>query len=173
MGFEFYERRKANRPSIGTFAANEGGPGYASTASRGYYLGLFRPMAERRDIVIVDQRGTGTSGAIRCPELQQATLPWVKAVTACGQQLGKRSDTYTTAYAADDTAAVLDALGIDTDRSLRRLVRHVLGADLRAPVPRPRTHSDPRRVLSSVRTGPLVARHQPSHPERAQARLLS
>ncbi len=113
VGFEFYKRKRPQRPSLGTLVGNEGGPGYPSTGSRSYYLGLFRPMSNRHDILLVDQRGTGTSGVLRCPELQRATLPWVKAVTACGEQLGKRSAIYSTAYAADDLAAVLDSLKMD------------------------------------------------------------
>lgn len=112
VGFEFYQRKQPQRPSLGTLVGSEGGPGYPSTASRGYYLGLFRPMSNRHDILLVDQRGTGTSGVLRCRELQRATLPWVKAVTACGEQLGKRSAIYSTAYAADDLAAVLDSLDV-------------------------------------------------------------
>lgn len=93
--------------------AQEGGPGYPSTGSRGYYLRLFAPLAEHRDLLLVDQRGTGTSDPIDCEPLQRGVGPYVKAVGDCGEQLGPRADTYGTAYAVDDTAAVLDALGID------------------------------------------------------------
>ena len=36
-----------------------------------------------------------------------------ESVTECGKVLGARADTYSTAYAADDTASVLDALDIE------------------------------------------------------------
>ena len=112
VGFELYRRKDKTRQSLGTLVAQEGGPGYPSTASRGYYLGLFRPMADRHDVLLVDIRGTGTSGALLCRPLQRGTKPYLKAVAACGKQLGKRADTYGTAYGADDMALVLDALGI-------------------------------------------------------------
>ena len=48
----------------------EGGPGYSSTGTRDAYLNIFEPLRDRRDILIVDKRGTGTSGAIDCPEIQ-------------------------------------------------------------------------------------------------------
>ena len=67
----------------------------------------------RHDVLLVDERGTGTSGVIRCKPLQHGTLPYEEAVAACGRQLGERADTYGTAYAADDLALVLDALGRD------------------------------------------------------------
>ncbi len=113
VGFELYRRHDRSRPSLGTLVAHEGGPGYPSTGSRGYYLGLFRPLADRHDVLLVDKRGTGTSGALMCEPLQRGTMPYVKAVAACGKQLGERADTYGTAYGADDMAQVLDALGID------------------------------------------------------------
>jgi len=114
VGFELYPHRNGTRPARETIVANEGGPGYPSTGSRDYYLGLFRPLLRRHDLLLVDQRGTGTSQAVVCKPLQHGTLPYVRAVTACGRQFGARADTYTTAYAANDLAAVLDALHIPT-----------------------------------------------------------
>ena len=64
-------------------------------------------------MLLVDERGTGVSGVIRCKPLQHGTLGYEEAVAACGAQLGERNDTYGTAYAADDMALVLDALGIE------------------------------------------------------------
>ena len=114
VGFELYPHRDRARPALETIVANEGGPGYPSTGSRDYYLGLFRPLLRRHDLLLVDQRGTGTSQVVVCKPLQHGTMPYVQAVTACGKQLGARADTYTSAYAANDLAAVLDALHIPT-----------------------------------------------------------
>jgi pimeloyl-ACP methyl ester carboxylesterase len=112
VGFEWYPRSNKKRPSQGTLVGHEGGPGYPSTGSRGYFLGLFEPMSDRHDVLLVDQRGTGTSDPIRCTPLQRGARPYVQAVADCGEFLGARADTYSTAYAADDTAAVMDALRI-------------------------------------------------------------
>jgi pimeloyl-ACP methyl ester carboxylesterase len=117
IGYERYPRSDESRPPRGTIVAVEGGPGYATTASRDYYLGLFRPMMDRRDLLLVDLRGTGTSEPIDCRPLQDLRLPdydrWPAAVGRCGRQLGTASDLYGTANAADDLADVLDALGIE------------------------------------------------------------
>ncbi len=113
VGFELYTRKAESRPSLGTLVAHEGGPGYPTTGSRDYYLDLYAPLMRRHDVLLVDERGTGTSGVIRCKPLQHGTLPYEQAVAACGRQLGARADTYGTAYAADDLALVLDALGRD------------------------------------------------------------
>ncbi|MEW6059778.1 MAG: alpha/beta fold hydrolase [Actinomycetota bacterium] len=117
IGYERYPRSDRTLPALETIVAIEGGPGYATTASRDYYLDLFRPLMDRHDLLLVDLRGTGTSEPIDCQPLQSLRLPeydrWVKAVGRCGRQLGDASDLYGTANAADDLADVLDALGID------------------------------------------------------------
>ena len=116
IGYERYPRTDRSSPPLGTIVAIEGGPGFATTASRYYYLGLFRPLMDHRSLLLVDLRGTGTSQPIDCEPLQRLRLPqydrWVQAVGRCGHQLGPASDLYGTANAADDLADVLDALGI-------------------------------------------------------------
>ena len=117
IGYERYPHTDTAAAPRETIVAVEGGPGYATTASRGSYLGLFRPMLALHDLLLVDLRGTGTSEPIDCRPLQDLRLPdydrWVQAVGRCGRQLGPASDLYGTANAADDLADVLDALAID------------------------------------------------------------
>ena len=108
--FELYPHT-AEGPSAGTLVATEGGPGYPATESREDYLALFEPLRATRDVVLMDNRGTGKSGAIDCPQLQDAAEWTVELVGACGDSLGERSALYSTAYAADDLAAILEALG--------------------------------------------------------------
>jgi pimeloyl-ACP methyl ester carboxylesterase len=117
IGYERYPRTDRALPALEPIVAIEGGPGYPTTESRDYYLGLFRPIMDRHDLLLIDLRGTGTSGPIDCRLLQSLRPPqyaslWVKAVGICGRQLGRASDLYGTANAADDVADVLDALGI-------------------------------------------------------------
>jgi pimeloyl-ACP methyl ester carboxylesterase len=90
----------------------EGGPGYPSTLSRDGYLDLFAPLRDRRDMLLVDQRGTGKSGALDCPLLQRESTALGPGIRDCGAQLGNRAYLYGSALAADDLAAILDALGI-------------------------------------------------------------
>lgn len=112
IGFELYRHTDRSKPKLGTIVATEGGPGYSTTASRSYYLGLFRPMLDRRNLLLVDNRGTGRSEPILCQPLQSYEGDYVEAVGKCGRQLGDASDLYGTGNAADDLAAVLDHLGI-------------------------------------------------------------
>jgi len=107
--FEFYPHTAPGKP-VGTLVATEGGPGYPATLSRDDYLALFKPLREARDVVIMDNRGTGKSGALDCRELQTAEKWTVENVAGCGERLGSRAPLYGTANAADDLAAILEAL---------------------------------------------------------------
>lgn len=112
IGFEYYPRRDLADPSIGTILPQEGGPGYSSTGTRDYYLEIFDALRDRRDILIVDKRGTGLSSPIDCPRMQTGSLA-LSAAAACARQLGDTAWFYGTDFAANDIVAVLDALGID------------------------------------------------------------
>ena len=109
--FEFYPHRSAGAPA-GTLVATEGGPGYPATQSREDYLALFDPLRADHDVLLMDNRGTGASAAIDCPMLQTAPAWTTELVAACGRSLGDRAPFYGTAYAVDDLAAILAALGI-------------------------------------------------------------
>jgi pimeloyl-ACP methyl ester carboxylesterase len=109
--FEFYPHLGAGS-STGTLVATEGGPGYPASLSRDEYLALFKPLRQRRDVLLMDNRGTGQSGAVDCRDLQTADHWTVELNAACGRALGESAPLYSTAYAADDLAAILDALGI-------------------------------------------------------------
>ncbi|WP_026869090.1 alpha/beta fold hydrolase [Inquilinus limosus] len=112
IGFEYYPRRDIDQPAEGVILAQEGGPGYSSTGTREGYLRLFEPLRDRRDTLLIDKRGTGLSDPIQCQALQEAGEFVPAAIAACGKQLGPAAWMYGTALAADDVAAVLDALQI-------------------------------------------------------------
>jgi pimeloyl-ACP methyl ester carboxylesterase len=87
-----------------------GGPGAAATDLAPSFAR--HPVRERRDIVMIDQRGTGGSNPLQCnffgdpPDLQRlvtSEFP-VDQVRACRQRLEKIADLtqYTTAIAMDD-----------------------------------------------------------------------
>jgi pimeloyl-ACP methyl ester carboxylesterase len=107
--FEYYAHSSPGK-SLGTLVATEGGPGSPATDSRDEYLALYRPLLAQRDLVIMDNRGTGQSGAIDCPDLQSASLITIENIGACGRQLGLQAPLYSTSLAADDLAAILEAL---------------------------------------------------------------
>jgi pimeloyl-ACP methyl ester carboxylesterase len=108
--FEFYPHTDPRAGSVGTLVATEGGPGYPATDTREEYLELFAPLRHRRDVVLMDNRGTGRSGAIDCRPLQTDATLTEANIGQCGSALGSKAALYSTALAADDLAAILDAL---------------------------------------------------------------
>jgi pimeloyl-ACP methyl ester carboxylesterase len=100
-----------------------GGPGQSAIALAGPVSGMLARLGNRRDIVLVDQRGTGRSAALRCPEdavrqpLADTVDParQVQRARDCLAQLQSlpHGDLrhYTTVAAARDLEAVRKALG--------------------------------------------------------------
>jgi pimeloyl-ACP methyl ester carboxylesterase len=114
VGFTWLPHSQTGTPALGTIIAAEGGPGYPSGGSRDSYRALFAPLLDTRDMLLMDDRGTGRSGAIDCKPLQAATSMTLGNVTRCGNQLGNTTDLYGTDLAADDLAAIAGALGVKT-----------------------------------------------------------
>ncbi len=112
VGFSLVPPRDDSRPALGTVVPHEGGPGYSTTGSAWGYRKMYGRLLGRRNMLLVDQRGTGLSRPIRCDELQNLTIAYALAARRCARQLGPRSDDYTTARSADDTAAVIRRLGL-------------------------------------------------------------
>jgi pimeloyl-ACP methyl ester carboxylesterase len=113
IGFEYYPRFDQSTAARGTLLPQEGGPGYSTTGTRDAYLNVFGALREDRDVLMIDKRGTGTSGAIDCRELQMGDPSDAAGLKACADQLGKNAYLYGTHLAVDDIAAVLDALQIE------------------------------------------------------------
>jgi len=98
-----------------------GGPGDAPSFNARFFSRAFQEARRSRDLVLVDLRGTGRSGALTCPELAKpdatgifdSDLLSVPAVKACRARLEKAADLrlYTTAIAVDDIDDVRQALG--------------------------------------------------------------
>jgi pimeloyl-ACP methyl ester carboxylesterase len=89
-----------------------GGPGISATAGADFWAGPGAIHRLHRDVVLVDQRGTGQSALLECPELRLAPLD-PGAVTACRQRLSANADLsrYSTAESIADFDAVRAALG--------------------------------------------------------------
>ncbi|MGH9442498.1 MAG: alpha/beta hydrolase [Thermoanaerobaculia bacterium] len=101
----------------------EGGPGQSAVESAAGEAAGGAEVNRRRDIVLVDVRGTGDSNGLQCKALQghagalgvlESFLP-VDGVRACRQALEPRADLrlYTTSIAVDDVDDVREALGYD------------------------------------------------------------
>jgi pimeloyl-ACP methyl ester carboxylesterase len=114
INYRLYPHTDQNAPLKGTIVSQEGGPGYPSTGTSYDYKLLFAPLRADHDLLMIDQRGTGRSGALDCPSLQHSPLRTPHDIGDCGKHLGDAADLYGTRLAAQDMAAVLDSLGIQT-----------------------------------------------------------
>jgi pimeloyl-ACP methyl ester carboxylesterase len=109
--FERYPRNTAAR-RVATVLSIEGGPGFSTTADRAARVALWRPLAARRPLLLVDLRGTGRSGALACRAFARSSRGYAARVGRCAAQLGRRRDHYSTAASVEDLEAVLRALGL-------------------------------------------------------------
>ncbi len=113
VGFAFVPARDQTRPALGTYVPHEGGPGYATTFSGASYAAMYGPkLLRRHNLLLVDQRGTGRSEALDCPDLQNLKIAYSVAAGRCGRSLGPRSDDYTTVRSVNDLAAVIRRLDL-------------------------------------------------------------
>jgi pimeloyl-ACP methyl ester carboxylesterase len=92
-----------------------GGPGQAGSDVISVVNSAFRRARATRDIILIDQRGTGRSGKLDCesrPEHETMSEDeLLKEVGACVAKLGKPWGDYSTANSARDIEEVRKALG--------------------------------------------------------------
>jgi pimeloyl-ACP methyl ester carboxylesterase len=99
-----------------------GGPGSAATDDAAGLAAAFPEIRQRRDMLFVDQRGTGGSHRLECPFYNPADLQSylgyffpLEEVRKCRTQLESDADLklYTTTIAMDDMDEVRSALGYE------------------------------------------------------------
>ncbi|OOG49489.1 alpha/beta hydrolase [Rhodanobacter sp. C01] len=100
-----------------------GGPGQAATDSASAVATMLDPLRAHRDVLLLDQRGTGGSNALTCKDSGDAATPgdddsfdadkMRSAAAECLKQLASHADPrfYTTTVAARDLEDVRKALG--------------------------------------------------------------
>jgi pimeloyl-ACP methyl ester carboxylesterase len=92
-----------------------GGPGQPGVVYGPSYAGAFAGLLHDHSLIVLDQRGTGGSGALDCPEMQaiDALEPvFPQDVAACAERLGPRRDSFASIDSADDIEAVRRRLGV-------------------------------------------------------------
>jgi pimeloyl-ACP methyl ester carboxylesterase len=102
------------RPAAGALFYLEGGPGGAATGSAVRVNTFFAEVQRYRDLVMIDQRGTGGSRRLGCPDgyVRAADARSVtEYLRGCLARLGADPRLYTTSVAADDLEAVRRTLG--------------------------------------------------------------
>jgi len=105
-------------PKADAFTVINGGPGGSSIALYADSAGVFEAIRRERDIVVVDQRGTGDSGAMNCPELNNLAGGYdramvIESTAECLTSLDADPRYYTTSIAIRDLDAVRETLGYE------------------------------------------------------------
>ncbi|MEA2227351.1 MAG: hypothetical protein QOF04_981 [Solirubrobacteraceae bacterium] len=116
VGLRFAAQRRYPTPARRLLIALSGGPGQPAVDAASSFAISLEPALSRYRLVVLDQRGTGRSGVLRCPEVQRlrsldAFLP--STVATCGARIGPRRAFYSTADTVLDLEALRQALGAD------------------------------------------------------------
>lgn len=100
-------------PSETAVVALAGGPGQAALPLAGALASAVAPALTGRDLIVFDQRGTGSSGALACPALEgEPGLGSIgQAFERCALQIGSRRGSYTTAESVADVESLRTVLG--------------------------------------------------------------
>lgn len=115
-------RSEAQIPEPDMAVLLAGGPGEAATESWVIEAAAFADVRKHRDVLLLDQRGTGGSNPLSCKNAEQASdenVPTLdldkirKSVAACLDEVKQKADPryYTTTIAAQDLEDVRKALG--------------------------------------------------------------
>lgn len=120
------ELERAEDPTAAPLLAIAGAPGQASTevlslSDLSSALGPDEVVSRERilnpgpsrDIAVMDLRGTGGSGALRCDALQRSAAMVATQGAACAATLGARRGLYTARDSAEDVEAVRRAIGAE------------------------------------------------------------
>jgi pimeloyl-ACP methyl ester carboxylesterase len=79
-----------------------GGPGQAALPAAADFAELMAPGLADRDLLVLDQRGTGASGRLRCRAFERGATSIVAAARSCALQLGPARAFYRTADSVAD-----------------------------------------------------------------------
>jgi pimeloyl-ACP methyl ester carboxylesterase len=115
LGIRYAVQRNvpSSRPVL---IALSGGPGQSSVSAADSFALSLAPALTRYRLVVLDQRGTGQSGALSCPVLQaqDGLAPVIPQELAdCAARIGTRRAFYSTADSVYDLEALRRELGVE------------------------------------------------------------
>ena len=122
LPLRFVRYRAAQAPARGTVVFIAGGPGQPGIPlAEALREGPLEGVAGQFDLVVLDQRGAGRSGALTCSAAPRGVLQAqdgarvqdvVGAIGRCGEELGERRRFFSTAETARDVEDLRRALGL-------------------------------------------------------------
>ncbi len=150
-----------------------GGPGQAATEAYPQAIFLFEEINRTRDIVLVDQRGTGEAQGFACENMEDESLPddmpdeaVLGLLEACREELAGRADL--TQYTTDHFIADLEAARVALDYETINLYGASYGS--RAALAYMRRHPEHiRSVVLDAVAGPdlVLYRDMPRDGQRS------
>jgi pimeloyl-ACP methyl ester carboxylesterase len=96
----------SSNPTATAVVALAGGPGQAAIPASTEFASILGPALATRDLLVYDQRGTGSSGRLTCPAFEHGVTSVVDAAAACANQLGAARGLYRTSDSVDDIEAI-------------------------------------------------------------------
>ena len=106
-------------PNLDPLVIIAGGPGQSAVDFYPRVRAAFEPIRRERDILLIDQRGTGGSALLECPQVSAATVELTDPdrlpalMEACLAELDGDPRLYTTSIAVLDLERVREALDIE------------------------------------------------------------
>jgi pimeloyl-ACP methyl ester carboxylesterase len=112
----------ADKPAADPFFMFAGGPGQSATEAYAGVAGYVTKVRQQRDVVLVDQRGTGQSNPLQC-QLKSGSDPQaiigeafsLDKIRECRAEMDRKADLtqYTTSIFADDMDELRQAMGYE------------------------------------------------------------
>ena len=96
----------SSNPTATAVVALAGGPGQAALPVATEFASILGPSLATRDLLVFDQRGTGSSGRLSCPAFDRGVTSIVDAAAQCANQLGPTRGFYRTSDSVDDIEAL-------------------------------------------------------------------
>jgi pimeloyl-ACP methyl ester carboxylesterase len=96
----------SSNPTASAVVALAGGPGQAAIPVSTEFASILAPSLATRDLLVYDQRGTGSSGRLTCPAFERSVTSIVDAAAACANELGAARGFYRTSDSVDDIEAI-------------------------------------------------------------------
>jgi pimeloyl-ACP methyl ester carboxylesterase len=100
----------SSNPTGAAVVALAGGPGQAALPLTQSFARVLTPFLSSRDLLLFDQRGTGSSGALDCGALHRATA-LDKTAASCATEIGAARGSYRTPDSVEDIEALRVAGG--------------------------------------------------------------
>lgn len=109
LAVALYHRPGPARPAV---LAMAGGPGSPAIASAAGFQNRLAPLLGDRDLLVIDDRGTGASDPVSCPAVESSAVWAASEIQACAASLGPVASHLGSDDVADDAEDVRHMLGL-------------------------------------------------------------